>query len=801
MEIVRVTMPRGLARVMIVLAMLSATGAAQTTKGFEISGTVTDQQGAVLPDASVVLLRAAVRLQETKSGPSGGFAFHNVAPGEYVVEVQRSGFARADEKVSVQSAPARVAIEMRVVGPGQQITVTAELGSLRTEESSTATKANIPINEIPQGIGVANQALIQSQQDIRFADAAENISGVNRDVLAAGSVGDALTIRGLPLGVFSNYYRDGFVFDGMVPSDTTNVDRVEVLKGPSSVLYGRAASGGIVNLITKEPLPVTHGVFSLQADRYGSVRPTFDVTGPIGSGDKLFYRLNAEFADSSNFRDAFHDRRYFLTPALTWKPEQATTVRLQFEYLHARNTTDYGIPALGDRPATVPISNFYGEPWQYSLLQNRTGSIDVSHTFAQRWAVRSRFRAALTNWDYLDVSSGFIDADNRTIIRFSEDAAYPLRFYDWQTDLTGIFKTGPIEHNVLIGFEYGRQQVVQDAIFGDAPPIDLFDPVPFSQARPDNATLIANFFNPSSPDYFPLNGTTKLFTHGGYIQDQITLLPGLKVLAGARFEGFTQRYDEIIYGTHNRQDNLAALPRIGVTYQPIQPITIYASWSRSFSPTLAAQFTPGGQPFEPERGHQYEAGVRTTEFHGRLSSSLSFYRIRAANLLITNPGNPLASIQIGTTESKGIEFETAGRIRSGWDVTFSYAYNQANIVEDPVYPVGNIFQNAPRHSGSLWTVYEVQRGPLRGLSFGGGVRALSYRFVDPSNDVVLPGYGRLDAMASYAFGRIRKSERPFKLSVNVQNVTDRRYFESGNTPSVIFPGSPVNVLSRLEVRF
>lgn len=801
MEIVRVTMPRGLARAMVVLAMLSATGPAQATKGFEISGTVTDQQGAVLPDASVVLLRAAVRPQETKSGPSGGFAFHNVAPGEYVVEVQRSGFAHADEKVSVQSAPAHVAIEMRVVGPGQQITVTAELGSLRTEESSTATKANIPINEIPQGIGVANQALIQSQQDIRFADAAENISGVNRDVLAAGSVGDALTIRGLPLGVFSNYYRDGFVFDGMVPSDTTNVDRVEVLKGPSSVLYGRAASGGIVNLITKEPLPVTHGVFSLQGDRYGSVRPTVDVTGPIGSGDKLFYRLNAEFADSSNFRDAFHDRRYFLAPALTWKPEQATTVRIQFEYLHGRNTTDYGIPALGDRPAPVPISNFYGEPWQYSLLQNRTGSIDVSHTFAQRWAVRSRFRAALTNWDYLDVSSGFIESDNRTIARFSEDAAYPLRFYDWQTDLTGIFKTGPIEHNVLIGFEYGRQQVVQDAIFGDAPPIDLFDPVPFSQARPDNATLIANFFNPSSPDYFPLNGTTKLFTHGGYIQDQITLLPGLKILAGVRFEGFTQRYDEIIYGTHNRQDNLAALPRIGVTYQPIQPVTIYASWSRSFSPTLAAQFTPGGLPFEPEHGHQYEAGVRTSEFHGRLSSTLSFYRVRASNLLITNPGNPLASIQIGTTESKGIEFETAGRIRSGWDVTFAYAYNQANIVSDPVYPVGNVFQNAPRHSGSLWTVYEIQRGPLRGLSFGGGVRALSYRFVDPANDVALPGYGRLDAMASYAFGRIRNNERPFKLSVNVQNVTDRRYFESGNTPSVIFPGSPVNVLSRLEVRF
>ena len=131
----------------------------------------------------------------------------------------------------------------------------------------------------------------------------------------------------------------------------------------------------------------------------------------------------------------------------------------------------------------------------------------------------------------------------------------------------------------------------------------------------------------------------------------------------------------------------------------------------------------------------------------------------------------------------------------------AYAYNEARIIADPVYPAGNIFQNAPRHSGSLWTVYEVQHGPLTGLRFGGGVRALSYRFVDPSNDVLLPGYGRLDAMAGYDFGPMHKDQRLFRLSANVQNLTNRRYFESANTPGVNFPGSPVNVWSRLEARY
>jgi iron complex outermembrane receptor protein len=142
--------------------------------------------------------------------------------------------------------------------------------------------------------------------------------------------------------------------------------------------------------------------------------------------------------------------------------------------------------------------------------------------------------------------------------------------------------------------------VVQDAIFGDAPPIDLYHPVPFSVSFPSASELTSNFFNPSSPDYFPLDGTSKLITHGGYVQDQITLSRRLKVLAGARFEGFTQRYDEVIYGTHNRQSNFAFLPRIGATYQLTQSLSAYASFSRSFSPTLAAQFGPSGQPFEPE---------------------------------------------------------------------------------------------------------------------------------------------------------------------------------------------------------
>jgi len=787
------------------LLFISSGDAQEPNRAGTITGQVVDQANGVLQDAAVILLNgpAAVRLQQTKTGQDGTFAFQNVAPGDYRVEVERTGFTQAEKKVTVIAGqePAPLTIQMTIAGPGQQVTVTAELNSFHTDQSSTATKMNIPLNEIPQGVGVANQALIQSQQTIAFADAANNISGVNRDVLLAGDAGNALTIRGLSLGIFSNYYRDGFVFDGMVPSDSTDVDRVEILKGPASVLYGRATSGGIVNLITKEPLPATHFTFSFQGDRFGAVRPTFDITGPIGMSNKLFYRLNAELADTSSFRNYFHDRRYFLAPALTWKPQSATTIRFLIEYMHGSTNTDYGIPALGDRPAPVPISSFYGEPWQYSHLQNELGSVDVAHNLSSRWVVRSRFRATLTDWNYVDTSSGYIMSDSQTLARFSENAAYPLRLYDWQTDLTGIFKTGSIEHNFLMGFEYGFESVVQRAVFSDAPPINLFSPVYFSKTMPSADALTVNFFNPASPDYFPLSGTTRLMTHGGYLQDQISLLPKLKLLVGVRFEGFTQKYDELDYDTHNRQSNISALPRVGITYQVTQPLSLYASWSRSFSPTLAAQFGPNGQPFSPEKGEQYEVGARTSELHGRLTSSLSLYHIRSSNLLITNPGNPLASIQLGEVQSKGIELDTSGRILPGWNVTFAYAYNQTTIASDAVYPIGNILQNAPRHSGSIWTVYEVQHGALRGLSFGGGVQARSYRYVDPSDDVILPGYGRLDATASYVFGPSHNEEKRYRIAVNIQNLGNRLYYISGNTPLNIFPGSPINALMQFQLRY
>ena len=345
--------------------LVTATGRAQQTSTASLTGQIVDQQGGVLQDATVILLSSTgIRLQQTKTAQNGEFVFPNLTSGEYMVEAQRSGFAQAQQRVAlaVGQAASHVSIQMEIAGPGQQVTVTAEVSSFKTDALATATKMNIPLNEIPQGVGVVNQALIQSQQATHFADAAENISGVNRDVLLAGDVGNAITIRGLPLGIFSNYYRDGFVFDGMVPSDMTDVDRVEILKGPASVLYGRATSSGIVNLITKEQCPPRTS--SLLFRPTASARCVPLSTSPVRSeavpnSSTVLTRswpilLTSEIISTT--------AAIFLRPRLPGSPNRPPPSAFSSSIYTARRPPTMASPRLGIVLRPCPSATFTGSP-------------------------------------------------------------------------------------------------------------------------------------------------------------------------------------------------------------------------------------------------------------------------------------------------------------------------------------------------------------------------------------------------------------------------------------------------------
>jgi iron complex outermembrane receptor protein len=633
---------------------------------------------------------------------------------------------------------------------------------------------------------------MSTEQAVRVADAGRNVSGVERDAGAVGEAGNLFTIRGITLDTFNSYYRDGFRYEGGTPTEVASVEQFEILKGPASMIYGRTEPGGIVNLVTVRPLSQAQSTVTVQADRFGVVRPQIDSTGALTPSGNLLYRVVGLYGHQEGFRDFVTGNRYFLSPQFLWKISPDTSLSIEGEYLHDKSVTDFGIPAVGDGPAPIPISRFLGEPWGRAKYQGKWAGATFNHQFTPNWSLRDGFRATFFNWDFYDVYAVFLLPDNRTLARGVEDANYPRRFFDNQTDVTGTFATGALRHTLLAGFEAGTQKIRQYIPFGDVPSIDIYDPVYASLTRPPSSTYI--------PPGSIFDAQQRFTSYGGYAQDQIAF-GKFAINAAVRVENYRQRFQDFGAGTSVPQVDTRAVPRIGGVYHVTPEVSLYASYSQSFSPAVATLRNETGQPFKPSLGSQYEGGLRWSFASGRLFFTAAGYRIHVSNVLTADPGNPLNAIQSGVQESKGLELDLNGTVAAGWNLLLNYTYTHATVVSDNTFPVGNLLPDAPRHAANLWTVYEIQRGPLAGLGFGGGVFARGRRVGELTNSYFLPGYARLDATAFYSFGSAKNDLRRFRLSVNIQNLSDRTYYESGRSTTVIFPGAPISVVSALQIRF
>jgi iron complex outermembrane receptor protein len=273
------------------------------------------------------------------------------------------------------------------------------------------------------------------------------------------------------------------------------------------------------------------------------------------------------------------------------------------------------------------------------------------------------------------------------------------------------------------------------------------------------------------------------------------LLENLKLVLGGRFDVVNQKQEDFVSSTTSEQQNEAFSPRVGIVYQPIQPVSLYASFSRSFNPATPGTILASGEAAAPERGTQYEVGIKTEFLQGRLSSTLAFYDLARSNVLTPDPNNPFASVQTGKQRSRGIELDVAGEILPGWRVIASYAYTDAKITQDNEYDVGNRLINVPENSASLWTTYEFQKGSLKGLGFGVGLRYVGERQGDLENSFALPSYLRTDAAIHY-----RRNK--FRAALNVSNLFDIEYFEAAQYGRAgIFPGTPLAVIGTIGWEF
>ncbi len=485
------------------------------------------------------------------------------------------------------------------------------------EQASTATRTDTPLIQVPQSVEVVTRKVMQDQQAIRVEQALRNVSGVALgDVGQSGIAADVAYCRGFPCGYFKNYLRNEDQNQALTFRDIANIERIEVLKGPASVLYGRSEPGGIISILTKQPLPDRYASINQIIGSYNYYRTMIDATGPLNARKTMLFRINGAYENTESFRDLVRGQRYFVAPVFTWKAGNRTTITIEGEYIRDRRTPDFGIPAIGTGPAPVPDSRFLGEPFDTLAIEEGRAALTVEYRFNQDWRIESRFRADKSTATAHRTTALAVSPDNQSVLRFFFDQLAPVSSYYWRNDLIGKFTTGSFTHALLTGIEAGRQYASYNQAAVPFDTFSIFNPI-YGQTPVPSLELMP--FSSSFANAL-----------GGYVQDQISFRENLHLLIGARGDYFYQHSN--VVGQDTKAENYGFSPRIGLTYQPIPQVAVYANVSRSFIPTFGP-FAAASNVFKPTTGTQYEAGIKTDIVPGRLTSTLAVYRILKKDVL------------------------------------------------------------------------------------------------------------------------------------------------------------------------
>jgi len=666
------------------------------------------------------------------------------------------------------------------------VTAEREIEGYRAPETSVGTRTEVPILDIPASVQVVPRQVIEDQGATDLNEVLRNVSGVVID-FPSRLIFNQFRIRGFGTG--STLLRNGIADNdaGRLGTDLFNIERVEVLKGPASVLYGQLAPGGAINLVTKKPLSVPFYSVEGAYGSFNTYQGALDFSGPLNESGSLLYRLNASASGSDTFVDEIDIDRYLIAPVLTWQISEDTTLTLEAEYLDAQFPNDRGLPAEGsvlpNPNGNIPRGNFLGEP---SIDRNNRRTLrigyDFEHRFSENWQLRnvSRF-----NWNESDQDeiggTGLLD-DLRTLERRAFLGRGGPGFennYETTTEVVGDFNTGSIEHQLLIGIDFASDFSRGKRRIREANSIDIFNPV-FNQQPLLGEVLFDRDFRSSSEAF------------GVYLQDQISFSDNFILVLGGRFDLVSQTFEDLLANTTDFQQDEAFSPAVGLVYQPTENLSLYGRFSRSFQQVTGTGFD--NQLFEPQRGTLYEVGLKTEFLEGRVFSNLAFYNITQSNVLTPDPRDPDFSIQTGKQRSRGVELDVVGEIMPGWNIVTSYAYTDAQVTEDNLIPVGNRLNNVPEHAFSLWNKYEIQSGDLQGLGFGLGLFYVGERQGDLNNTFQLPSYLRTDAALYY-------QRDNFQAQLNFKNLFNVDFFEFAQNRLRVYPGAPFEVLATVRWEF
>jgi iron complex outermembrane receptor protein len=674
------------------------------------------------------------------------------------------------------------------------VTITGKPEDYRAPPSSTATRTDTPSLQTPQNVQIVPRAVIADQNALNLTEALRNVAGVQFDFGFNGSAQPLIILRGFPsvsmtamgsMSGSSTYYVDGSKVSG-VPINMANVQSVEVIKGPSSVLYGRAEPGGLVNVVSKPISPVREFSFEQTIGQRGLSRTSVEASGPVNDAGTLRGRFAASYYTSDSIRDFVEDKLGAVTASLAWLPDARTNVTATLDYTDQRYRTDYGIPAIGDRPADLPWSRQFNDSPDLSSAKTTSLRIDASRQLNETWKIQARALTLRSDTSEVDIAPyrGDYGLGATAAQTCPDSMGNPLcRYYfyvrpdgkysvdQFNADLTGKFVTGSVQHSLLFGVDtyYGRktgttylQQVDSVDIYhpnlGNTPPLDIA------------ASLPAEF-----DDY---NRWTSV-----YLQDQLALGNGVFLTGALRHDRTSA-----IYASPGTEPNKASFttPRVGAVWNFVPDQSVYAQYQEAISANNGRD-TITQAPLATEKGRQIEVGHKVGFLGGKLNSTVALYQLTKFNRGATVPVDtpPFYTFaSIGKARSRGVEWDVSGQLTDRVSMIGSYAYTVTRVLSDPSYQDKQL-ANVARHAGSLWARWQFASQ----WAAGGGVFAQGQRQGDIGNTFQLPGYARVDAMLAYRFlwAATRAS-----LQFNVDNVFDRKYYASSHqfVQDWIKPGSP-----------
>lgn len=653
------------------------------------------------------------------------------------------------------------------------------------KRSATGTKMDAPLVETPRSISVIGAAEIDDRKSTKISEALRYAPGVVAESRGIDFSQGFAIIRGFGT---ASFYSDGsgqeiasYANTGLEPY---GMERIEVLRGPASVLYGRGQPGGMVNTVTKRPTDEFFAEIEGNAGSFNQFGGRFDVGGAMDEQKKFLFRLTGLARDGDTQVDTLKEGRTYIAPAFTWRPSVDTSFTILSHFQRDETVGGQFVPstALTNPIGKISTSTLLSEPG-FEKWDSDESSIGYlfEHRFGDTLAIRQKLRYDRFDLDYDNINAQGFQPDNRTLNREVFTALEDGSNLTSDTSLEVKTEFGVTRHTFLFGVDTKSTSISRTFAFGPAPSIDAFDPV-YGQAIP-----IPTDYLDESQDFRQV---------GAYIQDQIRFLDRWVLSLGARHDTTKLKVNDRLAGANSTQEDNAVTGQAGLVYLFDSGLAPYASFATSFQPELGTDAQ--GNAFVPTTGTQIEAGIKFQPPGSNGMVTAAAFEITRQNVVTTDLGNPLLSTQTGEVRATGVELEAKFSVFESLDLTAAYTYMDTEITESNDGDKGFRFGSVPRNAASLWADYTFAGGSLHGLGVGAGVRYVGST-LDFSNTIETPAFTIVDAALHYQFRQ--GSLSGMRMALNASNLFDKVYLSSCDGESWCFFGQRRTVTASLGYRW